>query len=323
MLGSHSRLYEILEVKLDQGLELRDLWDDRRLFVRERSATRQLIGWGLVVGRIGLSGDGAVVFETLTHLFPASAKDELLNDLRRAHRAFTRRNGEKSTIDFFRWVTPSLHQWWLERVALPPRPKLVTSDGTPFVIAKVAFDLLNRDAVIGALADRDDMVDHGDDTYRWLEPAGDLQRSLGTIIIGGQRLVCETTSQIRAERARDFLSGLFSENVKFRAISYEDVVQALKHAPQRADKSEPDTPVEEQQRVLGEFYEQHYRKWLDEPVPALGNRTPRHAAKLKTVRPKLITLLKDFESHSERQRRSGEIAYDFSWMWTELGLTRE
>ena len=38
---------------------------------------------------------------------------------------------------------------------------------------------------------------------------------------------------------------------------------------------------------------------------------------------KLIALLKDFESHSERQRRSGEIAYDFTWMWAELGLTRE
>jgi hypothetical protein len=75
--------------------------------------------------------------------------------------------------------------------------------------------------------------------------------------------------------------------------------------------------------VLGKFYEQHYRNWLDEPVPALGNRTPRYAACLKTVRPKLIALLKDFESHAERQRRSGQIACDFTWMWRELGLSRE
>jgi len=53
------------------------------------------------------------------------------------------------------------------------------------------------------------------------------------------------------------------------------------------------------------------------------NRTPRHAARLKTVRPKLLALLKDFESHSERQRRSGEVAYDLTWMWAELGLKRE
>jgi hypothetical protein len=85
----------------------------------------------------------------------------------------------------------------------------------------------------------------------------------------------------------------------------------------------PEIPPEVQAEVLGRFYEEHYRKWLDQPVPALGDRTPRHAAKLKTVRPKLITLLKDFESRAERQRRAGEPAYDFGWMWKELGLARE
>jgi hypothetical protein len=56
--GSHLRLYEILEVKPDQGFEVRDLWDDRRLFVRERAATRQVVAWDLVVARIGSAGDG-------------------------------------------------------------------------------------------------------------------------------------------------------------------------------------------------------------------------------------------------------------------------
>jgi hypothetical protein len=64
-------------------------------------------------------------------------------------------------------------------------------------------------------------------------------------------------------------------------------------------------------------------KWLDEPVPALGNRTPRQAARLKTICPKLIALLKDLESQSERQRRAGQPAYDSVWLWKELGITRE
>jgi len=68
MRGSHLRLYEILEVKLDEGFELRDLWDNRRLWVRERSATRQIVAWDVVVGRIGPSGDGSTVFETMPSL---------------------------------------------------------------------------------------------------------------------------------------------------------------------------------------------------------------------------------------------------------------
>ena len=100
--------------------------------------------------------------------------------------------------------------------------------------------------------------------------------------------------------------------------------QALKRAPTNEQTERTGySRSKNNAKYLGEYYEDHYRKWLDEPVPALGNRTPRHAARLKTVRPKLIALLKDFESHSERQRRAGEIAYDFSWMWEELGLKRE
>jgi hypothetical protein len=199
----------------------------------------------------------------------------------------------------------------------------MTGDGEPFVFARVFFDLADRDAVTKKLAERDDIVDQDDGSYVWLETAGGFQRSVGAIVLEKDRLVFETTSKKRAERGREFLLELLGDAVRFRAISYEDVSQALKRQPKEA-KSQPDEiSPEVKAEVLGQFYEEHYRKWLDEPVPALGNRTPRHAAGLKTVRPKLIALLKEFEGGSERQRRSGEAAYDFGWMWEELGLTPE
>lgn len=324
MRASHLRLYEILTVKPDQGFELRDLWDDRRLYVRERSATRQLVTWDLIVGRIGPSGDGEIVFETLPYVFPAAVKDDLLKGLRKAHRVFIEEFGDGNIAEFFKRMAPVFHKLWLEHVALPPRPKLITGDGEPFVFAKVMFDLLDRQAAVDALAKRDDdIVDHGDGSYGWLEPFGTLQRSAGTIVIEKERVVFETTSKKRAERARDELPSLLGGAVRFRAISYEDVGQALKRAPASTHEKKEEIPAEVQAELLGKYYEGHYRKWLDEPVKALGNRTPRHAARLKTMRPKLIALLKDFESHSERQRRSGQIAYDFGWMWAELGLNRE
>ena len=323
MRGSHLRLYEILDVKSDQGFEVRDLWDDRRFYVRERAGTRQIVAWDLVVARIGLGETGETVFETLPYVFPAAHKEDLLRGLRKAHRVFTREYGGKSLSEFFKTMAPVFHKLWLEHVALPPRPKIMTGDGEPFIFARVIFDLLDREAAIRSLADRDDIVDHGDGSYVWLEPAGAFQRSVGTMSFEEKRVVFETTSQKRAEKARDELPALFGTTVRFRVISYEDVEQAIKRAPQTTKPKEPNMPIDAQHKILGEYYENHYRKWLDEPVPALGNRTPRQAAKLKTVRPKLIALLKDFESRSERQRGSGEIAYDFRWMWEELGLPRE
>jgi hypothetical protein len=323
MRDSHLRLYEILEVKPDYGIDVRDLWDDRRFHVREHAATRQLVQWDLVVARIGLAEDGETVFETLPYLFRAADRDDLLKGLKKAHRVFTQEYSGKSLSEFFKTMAPVFHKLWLERVALAPRPKIITSDGEAFIFAKVIFDLLDRAAALRCLADRDDIVNQSDGSYVWLEPAGNGQRSLGTIIIEEQRVVFETTSQKRAEKARDELPGLFGAAVKFRAISYEDVEQVIKRAPKTMQRKEPDIPIEEQREILREYYESYYRKWLDQPVPVLGNRTPRHAAGLKTQRPKLIALLKDFESHSERQRPSGEIAYDFRWMWQELGLNRE
>jgi len=323
MRGSHLRLYEILDVKVDQGFDLRDLWDDRRLWVRERLATRELATWDVIAARLGRGAGGEAVFETIPHVYPATAKDDLLKGLRKAYGLFTREFPDRSLADFFRSMAPVFHQLWLDRVVLRPLPKIMTSDGDPFVFAKAIFDLLDRGALTTALEGHPDIVDHGDDSYAWLEETGAFQRSVGTIVVEDRRVVFETTSQRRAERGKEFLQRLLGDAVSFRVIAYEDVGQALKRAPARPKEKMPEIPPEVQAEVLGRFYEEHYRKWLDQPVPALGDRTPRHAAKLKTVRPKLITLLKDFESHAERQSRAGEPAYDFGWMWKELGLTRE
>jgi hypothetical protein len=224
-------------VKPDQGFELRDLWDDRRLYVRERSATRQLVAWDLIIGRIGRSGDREIVFETLPYVFPAAAKEELLKGLRKAHRVLTAEIGNDGIVAFFKRMAPVFHQLWVDHVALRPLPKLVTGDGEPFIFAKVIFDLLDRDAAIRSLADRDDIVDHGDGSYAWLEPAGNFQRSVGTIVIEEKRVVFETTSQKRAEKGRDKLPSLLGGAVRFRAIRYEDVGQALKR-PGKPARSE-------------------------------------------------------------------------------------
>jgi hypothetical protein len=56
-----------------------------------------------------------------------------------------------------------------------------------------------------------------------------------------------------------------------------------------------------------------YRVGLDTPLPALRGQTPREAAGSKAGRPRVVALLKDMESLS---------AYDFGWMWGDLGLDR-
>jgi hypothetical protein len=83
-----------------------------------------------------------------------------------------------------------------------------------------------------------------------------------------------------------------------------------------------DIQPETQEELVGQYYEQHYRKWVDEPLPALRGRTPREAAAQARERPRVVALLKEMENMSARQHLAGRAAYDFGWMWGELGLAR-
>jgi hypothetical protein len=70
--------------------------------------------------------------------------------------------------------------------------------------------------------------------------------------------------------------------------------------------------------------EAHYRRTLDEPVPMLGNRTPRECARSKQGRKKLANWIKEIENGELRQAAGTDVPpYDVSWMWRELGVDDE
>jgi hypothetical protein len=56
----------------------------------------------------------------------------------------------------------------------------------------------------------------------------------------------------------------------------------------------------EEEVAIREFRERHMRDWLDDSIPALEGLTPRDAARSSRARPKLETLLKEFEQHEAR-----------------------
>jgi hypothetical protein len=343
---SHLRLYEVARVRPEQGLDLTDLWTKEPLRVHERLATRQLVRWDLLGARVMLGPAGVPVLDGVPYLYPAIAKEEVLKRLRGAYGDFRRRVPHGSLTTFFKMHGMLFHHLWLDHVALRPLPRMVTAEGDEIVLARVMFDVKDQSAVQAALAGHPDLGRQDDGSYVWLEArdaarkrptkratrslqltsmrlegGAEARRSLGTFVVKGDRLVFEATSRPWAERGRAMIEALAGSAIAYRATRYEDVGQALeRHRDRPARPSE--IPPEVQAEVVSEFYEQHYRKWLDEPLPALNGRTPREAVRLRSVRGKLVSLLKAMENMSERQRREGRPAYDFGWMWGELGLDR-
>ncbi len=325
--GTYLGIYEVEEVEPEKGLRLTDLWTGERVSVREQMATRQLVRWDLLAARVMQEAGGEHVLEGGGYLYPARAKGEILGFLRRQHRTFARRVPGADVRAFLKQSGMLFHHLWLDHVAFPPRPRMTTVEGDEVMPARAIFDVRDRDTLVAALGRHPDLVGEGEGTYVWGEEAEEFHRTLGTFRLTGDRLVLEAMSKERAERGRRVVEAAAGEAVRYRVTEYEDLGQAMKRVaaspkPPAGEPQAPAIPPEVEAELLREFQDRHYRKWVDEPIPALGNRTPRHAASLKTVRPKLVDLLKEMENHEARAARAGRVSYDLTWIWKELGLER-
>lgn len=84
----------------------------------------------------------------------------------------------------------------------------------------------------------------------------------------------------------------------------------------------PNMSEEERRAIIHASLDRHYRNLLDQPIPVLGNKSPRAAARTAKGRVKVVDWLKTLENRAaESAGRNGEIAnYSFNWLWTELGV---
>ncbi len=332
MRQSHLRPYEVQAVRLDEGLDLLDLWAKARVRVRERLATRQLVQWDVLAARVVLGPDGEPVLDGSPYLYSARDKELILRVLRRLTRSLRGTLPRRDAATFFKSIGVVFHDLWLELVARRPLPTSVTAEGDEVVLCRAVFDVRDRAALEAALAHHAELERQDDGSYAWLAPRADeagFRRGFGTFVLEKERVVVETMSRQRAERGRALLEAAAGPAVAYRATSSESVARALERRRdrpaargRRSTRPEAEVPPEVAAEVMQAFYERHYRGWPDEPLPALGGRTPREAAGLKSACPKVIALLKDMESLSARERLEGRPAYDFGWMWGELGLPR-
>ena len=80
-------------------------------------------------------------------------------------------------------------------------------------------------------------------------------------------------------------------------------------------------PPDEECRLIHAQLDMHYRQRLDEPIPMLGNISPRKAAKTAKGRAKIASWLKFLENRTAQQDPGDPMAdYDLTWLWQELGV---
>jgi len=156
---------------------------------------------------------------------------------------------------------------------------------------------------------------------------------LGTIEIDGRSIVLQTNSAQRAERGASLLDTALAGLIGIPDIetqSMEDVRTARPATDdaaygedaEAAELALPGLSPEDQQKIMGEFVDRHYRSLLDEPIGALGGKTPRACARTQAGRRELAAWLKLLENAAAQSTANPLVAaYDLTWMWEELGVS--
>jgi hypothetical protein len=139
------RLYEVEEVRADEGLCLRDLWSDKEVFVTGRAGTHQMTRWDLAAARVAPEEDGTQRLEGGIYLLPSRLERQLLDALHDAAEPFRGEGGIVDEDRLFRQAAPLFHRLWVEQVVRRTLPTVVTAEDR-MEFGNVVFDVSNRAA---------------------------------------------------------------------------------------------------------------------------------------------------------------------------------
>jgi hypothetical protein len=222
------------------------------------------------------------------------------------------------------------------------RPVLLNSEGDLLEFMVLHFPLLpgvKSEQVRKALASISGLQQENPSFWNWLAEPGTKPKAvprrakgqtlittmedgslvLGTLTLKGRRLSLEVNSTARAERGRTLLEPVLAGLVGPPLTERTDLEQML--AAERPPPKLSGLSPEEERALIHQGIDDHYRGLLDQPIPALGGKSPRTAAKTPKGREKVAAWLKILENHSAKRPAGDPIGeYDFGWMWQELGV---
>ena len=218
--------------------------------------------------------------------------------------------------------------WLRQFVAPPPMPTLMDAhSGEPIHLITDHYEVLDWTVLERSLARTQDVQGNKEDGWSRLRDCDDGQtRSLASISIGKQsdRIEVFYKTQRQADEGRQWFDDLAGASVTFLIREFTNPSVALQRpAPRKAKRAATDIDPETMAQVIEQVMLRNYANWADEPIPALGNQTPRQAIRTPAGLERVKGLIRSYEDGEERQAAEQgrrEISYQF--LWDALGIER-
>ena len=237
-------------------------------------------------------------------------------------------------------------QFWLLDTLLQaqaPLPELHNTDDEAIVFCEVRFPITGDEADVASVLDGTEGFERdeeGEPGWTWSVPGSPLHRmarrrrgtrapksesdvgntSLGHAKMEAGALILFVNSRERVERGQDLLASRLGDLVGSPLISHQDPEMAMEEQAGRADV-EPEVSPEEAVQVMHSYFDDYYRRILDDPHPMLDGKSLRQAVKTRKGGAWVIDWLKQLENAEHRRAaEQGHRPYDTGWMWRELGI---
>lgn len=290
-------VFEVTEVRLDEGMTVRDVRTGDVVEVQERLGTHDLkVGWYLLARPLPIGAGANQFFGGIT-IVPDSMLDRFIELL----------DGE-----------PTPAQLLLLVAEAEAPPTLSNSDGHATVFCETSWTVANPKTATRAL---DEAFEPSDQPSRWTwfqdgddDPAVTVaggRTVLGSLALDGDKLTASTNSVERAEAIKQLVAGLLpdAELVEDLRSDFDEIRndQAYERAVFGEDDEAPAGLIDptqappELQAALRQQMDLYEEQWVGESIPALGGATPREALDDPTRRDDLFRLLDRMEEMDARQ----------------------
>jgi hypothetical protein len=311
--------HEVIVRRPGWGFRVRDVMCGAEIDVIDRAASGSLQDGDIIFAKI-VPIDGIALIEGIGATAIPPAEKPLLIELRSELGTRTDLFG----AEVLRARAADLRGVYLgiaQRLRRRTLPEMRNTDGEPIAPHTLVYDIdapqaafeKLRDLAAGMTLEEIDAEVERDADSRFVRATLEWRRLgntmhahwdntiLGRILIDGRRLTAEVNSAQRAETLRVLIEARLGDGARARPTVIQSVESMLRQLPapgtkRAAVRVHPDPAAQpEAQQALREFLREHYVAWVDQQLPALGNRTPREAVHDADGREAVEALIKQFE----------------------------
>lgn len=341
--------FEVEDCDPGAGYRLKDIFTEEVFDVVEKSGSRHARRGDIIFGKPATVSGLTTLEACAPILIPPIHKGPLIELRKRIACRF--RPITKAALAEFGTEIIEQFQLLYDLIRNPQIPQLSNTDGDPFMLQKVIYEIESAQKVFDALKFLN-FQDSEEELLReakygkkgellfvefsWLKKGnrkhkGMTNTVLGHITVTDHGLTVEVNSEKRAAMIRAEIEKRLPDGLKYRATLMEPIEAALngrKKGPpieESPEDSRQGELLEQHPEILekiAEMNQAHWKSWPSIKVPALGNKTPKQAAKTKDGKEMLEALLTQFERASEDRPQPGATVETFEEIRVELGLPK-